>query len=163
MTIGSGATLAGNGGVGGLNIGLEGTHGPGASAGLTEVAGDYEMLGTLEIELGGLDEAEFDRVVVGGAATLSGVLEVALIDGFELGFDQRFEFLSAGSVSGVFAGLGDGALVGSFGGMDLFIEYGDGGVSLVTVVIPEPMSLALLGLGGMGLLGGRRRGVRGGG
>jgi len=61
---------------------------------------------------------------------------VQLIDGFALGIiGQEFEIIDAGTLSGMFAGLAEGALVGNFGGTDLFISYvaGDGNdVSLFT-------------------------------
>ena len=65
--------------------------------------------------------------------------------GFRL--NQRYEVFTAGTLTGTFDGLGDGELVGTFNSVDLFIDYDAGSVTLFT--IPEPATLALLGLGGL--------------
>ena len=116
-----------------------GTLAPGQSVGSTTIYGDYDQqAGTLEIELGGLlAGTQFDQLVVSGAATLAGTLDVSLINGYTLGATQEFEIFSAGTLNGTFAGLTEGALVGNFGGTDLFISYagGDGNdVSLFTTL-----------------------------
>ena len=108
---------------------------PGHSAGVMTIDGDYfKVAGSKEIELGGLFDgggdnaiAEFDRIDVTGNVELAGLLHVSLIDGFEkrINRGQVFEFLRVGgTLSGQYEGLGEGALVGNFGGQDLFITYG---------------------------------------
>ncbi len=121
-----------------------GTLAPGQSSGTpspgtTTINGDYDQQsGTLEIELGGLlAGTQFDQLVVSEGATLAGALDVSLINGFMLGTEQEFEILAADTLSGTFAGLAEGALVGNFGGTDLFVSYagGDGNdVSLFTTL-----------------------------
>ncbi|MBX3416979.1 MAG: PEP-CTERM sorting domain-containing protein [Pirellulaceae bacterium] len=135
---------------------LEGGVHPGNSPDIVSFGGNL-VLGLNSatfIELGGLLDGQYDRFQIAGDLSVNGSLNVSLIDGFELGFNQVFSVMQAGGAStGMFAGLGEGALVGNFGGMDLFITYNPGGgngVSLFTAV-PEPSSAMLVGLTLLGL------------
>ena len=139
----NGGTVSGAGNVelGGTTFDNSAIVSPGSSAGiLTLSGGSYTQsaTGTLAIEIGGtVQGTDFDILLVEGAATLDGMLDVSLINGFTLGAAQEFEILSAGALSGTFAGLAEGALVGNFGGTDLFVSYvgGDGNdVSLFTTL-----------------------------
>jgi hypothetical protein len=123
---------------------------PGNSPGITSVSGNYGQgsAATLEIELGGLTAGQFDQLQIGGDASWDGMLGVLLFGGFSLGANQQFLIAAvSGTQTGLFTGLGEGDLVGNFGGRDLFITYngfgGTGGVGLFTV--PEPGSAGLLG------------------
>ena len=83
-------------------------------------------LGSLGIDLNGL--LDFDTIIVDGDLSLAGSLDVE-VGGFSLTAGDSFEIIDvAGTQSGTFAGLADGALVGNFEGIDLFIDYdaGDG-------------------------------------
>ena len=160
---------------GGVVAGLTdtGTLSPGDSAGVMTIDGDYyKRGGSHEIELGGLfdgggDHAitEFDWIDVTGNVELAGLLNVSLIDGFEkrINRGQVFEFLRVGgTLSGQYEGLGEGALVGNFGGQDLFITYGGmgdgGGVALFTNAVPEPTTMLIWSmLAGLGMTTRRRR------
>lgn len=98
---------------------------------------------------------------VTGDLNLAGDLFVSLIDGHVLGFNQNYLIADVGgSLMEQFHGLGEGDLVGNFGGMDLFISYGTnggGGISLFTAV-PEPSAGMLLMLGtGIALIRRRRQ------
>ena len=88
------------------------------------------------IELGGLEVGDYDQLLVSGDLGLAGSLSVSLIDGHTLGFNQTYLIGDVGGgLTGRFAGLDEGASVGSYGGVDLFISYaaGDGNdVSLFT-------------------------------
>jgi hypothetical protein len=106
-----------------------------------------------EIELGGLGLGQFDQLVVSGDLNLAGDLLVSLIDGHSLGFNQQYLIAEiSGVVTGQFSGLGEGALVGNFGGIDMFISYSAGSgndIGLFTA-IPEPgcgLALIMVGLG----------------
>ncbi len=135
---------------------VNGLLAPGNSPGLLDIAGDLTLQSDaqLAIELAGL--SAYDSLRVAGLATLGGLLEVALIDGFVLDHAQAFEIIDAAFLAGEFLGLAEGAAVGNYGGFDLFITYrgGDGNdVFLFTAAaVPEPQTYALL-LAGLGLLG----------
>ena len=77
---------------------------PGLSAGTLTVFSDYMQsgAGVLEIELGGTQAGEFDLLSVTGDASLGGVLEVVLIDGFMPRENDEFVVLTAASVAGTF-------------------------------------------------------------
>jgi len=104
----------------------------GDSPGGTAIMGDYTLnSGALEVELAGLLQGnEYDYYDVAGDVNLTGgSLAVVLLAPFTLGANQYFDMLSVGgSLTGQFDGLGEGGLVGNFGGTALLITYaaGDG-------------------------------------
>ena len=124
---------------------------PGNSPGTVEFGGNLNLAAstTSFIELGGLLEGEFDQLRVKGDFNIAGTLDVSLINGFGLGFNQEFLIADIDGVrSGFFNGLGEGELIGNYGGFDLFITYGAGNgndISFFTSV-PEPGTVGLLGL-----------------
>ncbi|HMO16266.1 MAG TPA: hypothetical protein PKD64_16720 [Pirellulaceae bacterium] len=142
--LGGTGTITGEG-----SIQVAGELGPGNSAGTLEIAGDLWLLGsaTTLIELGGLNTNEFDRLLINGDLNIAGSLQVSLIDGHLLGNNEQYLIASVGgNRNGFWNGFGEGALVGNFGGRDLFITYGannGAGIALFTAV-PEPSSLLLL-------------------
>jgi hypothetical protein len=92
------------------------------------------------IELGGVAEALYDRVVIAGEARLDGALDVALLDGFMPKAGDEFRILSYGSVQGSFssiAGLGIG------NGMYLEFSQDDTGITLVARQRAEEVTLTL--------------------
>ena len=104
MVVKSG-TLGGGGTLDYLKVEAGGTVAPGASIGVLEVTNSLtlETDSTLAIELGGTDVSEFDRLIVGGTASLGGTLAVELIDDFLPQAGDSFGFLSAtGGAGGVF-------------------------------------------------------------
>ena len=79
--------------------------------------------------IGGDDHGEFGALTVGGNVSLAGELELSFTGGFAPSEGDLYEIIDVGNtLSGAFAGLPNGALVGNFGGVDLFIDYnaGDG-------------------------------------
>ncbi len=87
---------------------------PGNSPGTTTILGDYTINdGTLEIELGGLNPGESDKVEVTGSANLSGTLDVSMIESDSLSTGDTIEILSAvEGVDGEFDTLTtDGSLI----------------------------------------------------
>ncbi|MDG2104410.1 MAG: PEP-CTERM sorting domain-containing protein, partial [Pirellulaceae bacterium] len=155
---------------GGGEVTFQGNLRPGNSPGTIEFGGDVTLdaTSTTFIEIAGLTDSEFDRLVLSGSdptlTIASGAqVDVQLINGFSLGLNQEFIFADvAGSnaVAGTFSGLGEGDLVGNFGGFDLFISYNAGtgnDISFFTSV-PEPGALVMFGLVvGLGGMGRRRR------
>ena len=79
---------------------------PGLSAGVLSIDGDFIQPpeGALQIELGGtMPGSSYDVLAITGAATLDGVLEVLLIDGFAPTAGDAFEILTAaGGITDVF-------------------------------------------------------------
>jgi hypothetical protein len=147
-------SVTGSGDFTGTGLGVfTGSTGPGNSPGLVEFAGDvtYTDTHSLLIELagdGGVAGTDFDQITVAGELELDGGLSVTLLGGFLLEAGDEFLILTAGSSSGTFAGLGEGATVGSFSGVDLQITYAGGdGNDVALFVVPEPTAGLLLAAG----------------
>jgi hypothetical protein len=141
---GSGA-LTGSG-----SVFVEGDLRPGNSPGTISFGGNLILSSSASttIELGGIDFEKYDRLLVSGDLFLgNSQLNVELWDGFTLGNNMQFLIAEiGGNRFGTFANLSEGALVGSFGGHDLFITYNAGvgnGIALFTGV-PEPSAAVLV-------------------
>ena len=152
--------LGGNGQITG-NVDNAGTVGPGNSPGILTIDGNYEQdaAGTLAIELNGTTPGtEHDPLVITGNATLDGTLDVSLLFGFDLEEAMEFEIMDiAGTRTGTFDGLNQGAKFGDYDGLQLQIDYAGGdGNDVVLTVVPEPTSLVPLALGGLLLIRRRR-------
>jgi autotransporter-associated beta strand protein len=83
-----------------------GNFSPGDSTALSTVSGNFtQIAGSLTIELAGATPGTgFDQLSVGGSASLAGLLEVDLLDGFLPNPGSSFEILRAtGGISGTFA------------------------------------------------------------
>lgn len=144
-----GAFTGSGGFVGGGDVFALGDLRPGNSPASVLYDGNLFLGSTTEtyIELGGLGDGLFDQLVVTGDLNLSGDLYVSLIGGHALGYNQQYLIGDIeGNLLGQFNGLGEGALVGNFGGHDLFITYaagGGNGIGLFTA-LPEPNAGLLL-------------------
>ena len=101
-----GGTLNGTGTVNG-SVFNSGIVSPGNSPGLLTITGNLDLLATglLNIELSGsIPVTGYDRVAVGGSATLGGTLGIAQLNGFLPAFGDGFQFLTAnGGVNGAFS------------------------------------------------------------
>jgi autotransporter-associated beta strand protein len=153
VLINSGGTLA------------PGGSAPGSSAGQLDT-GDLTLQSgsNLSIELNGpIASTGYDQLNVTGTVTLGGG-NFALTLGYTPQLtDRYFVVLNDGSdaVAGTFAGLPEGAFVGSQNGYAFFISYqgnGDGGPigNDVLISIPEPATMLSL-VGGLGMLVGLQR------
>ena len=122
-----------------------GTLSPGLPAGTSHISVDYTQAagGRLLMEIAGLQGgSQYDTLAVGGALSLDGTLEVALLDGFCPAEGSVFDLLNFSSLAGRF----DDVLLPSLPGnlaWDTAGLYADGTVR----VVPEPGTLSLLAAG----------------
>ena len=139
--------------VGDINV-QGGTVAPGHSPGILSISGNYVQgaAATLEIELGGTENGEYDRLLVTGTLTLSGTLEVQLLDGFFPTIDTGFHIFDATDLSGTFSTVVLPDLSGNLD-WDSSHLYNSG----TLFVIPEPTTLLLLAVGTLLLCHKRRR------
>ena len=138
-------TVTGGGSIGGNVKNNGGTISPGNSAGTMEIAGDYVQTeeGTLLMEIAGTKPgSEYDLLTVEGQVSLDGVLEVALLEGFQPAAGDSFDLLDFGSLAGAFDNLDLPQLAVGLA-WDTIDLYVDGSVS----IIPEPCGILLLVLG----------------
>ena len=99
-------TLGGSGTITGTVNNSGASVGPGASPGVLTITGGYtqDPTGTLLIEIGGLTlGSQYDRLAVGGLATLDGTLDVDLINAYSPNDGDVFRVLTFGSRSGDFS------------------------------------------------------------
>lgn len=130
---------------------------PGSSPGIMSFGGDvvFSSASILEMELAGiLPGDEYDVIDVAGSLTLAGMLDVVLINGFEPCFGNIFDILNfdPANLFGTFDTV-------SLPGLSPELDWDTS--SLYTTgeigVIPEPATVALLGLGCLVLLHRRRK------
>jgi hypothetical protein len=99
------------------------------------ITGDYVQTstGTLGVVLGGAGpDGPFSQLVVTGAATLAGVLDVSFLDGFTPQEGDRFTVLTHGAHAGAFSSVNAPDL----DGLQLAAEYSATSLTLVTVATP---------------------------
>ncbi len=129
-----GGTLEGSGAIDGDVDNEGGTVSPGLNGpGLITLSGSYTQgsAGTLNIELGGTDPSQYDRLDVGNIATLDGTLNTSAINGFVPQNGDSFEVLDYGSRSGTFATIQGGTYTANYNPNNLTLVVG-GPVSTAT-------------------------------
>jgi len=148
-----------------------GTLAPGRSPGQTDILGDYALnAGTLEIEMNGADQGDqnpappgdddigFDFVSVTGAATLDSILEVVFLAGYVPDQFQSFDVLTAQSIAlGAGFGIDESQAPGTGAYFLAHVVPGGNGEILRLTYVPEPTTMTLLALGGLGALLRRRK------
>ncbi len=158
-TVASGATLGGTGLIdAAIQVLDSGIVAPGNSAGILNAGDDFTFNSTSTglFELGGTGRGtQYDALVVDETLTLDGDIVVTLINGFNPSAGDSFDLLDWGALTDngyslTLPGLGAGLSWDTSG-------FGSAGTLLV---IPEPSTFALLGLGAVALLGLVRRGRR---
>ena len=102
---------------------------------------------TLNIDIEGNSIGDFDQLLVAGNVRLDGFLSLTVDPAFSPAFDDSFEIIDVGgSLLGQFIGLDQGAIVGTFDGVPLAIDYAGGdGNDVVISAVPEMNFVALLG------------------
>ena len=124
-------SYSGNGDTGTGTVIMEGDLKPGSSPGIMAFAGDLSFgpAAGLDIELGGLVAgSEYDQVTVADTASLAGMLNVSLIDGFSPTAGDTFDIITASAVLGTF----DVETLPTLGGaLQFLVDYQPTGVSLL--------------------------------
>ena len=107
---------------------------PGNSIGTITVQGGYFQGadGTLHIEIA--SATSYDRVVVGGAATLAGTLTLSSLNGYLPVGSTTFNFLTAGSISGQFGTVNTTGSLGAV--LSSRLVYAPTGISLQVTQLP---------------------------
>ena len=129
--------------IGNINV-QGGTVSHGHSPGVLSVSGNYFQGddATLEIELAGTENGDYDQLQVAGTMETSGALEVQLLEGFSPMMGNEFQVFDGGAMSGTFSSMVFPDLLGNLS-WDSSQLYTSGTLS----VIPEPTTLALQAIG----------------
>jgi hypothetical protein len=137
-----------------------GSLAPGSSPGAITVDGSYTQAasGLLLMEIAGIEPENFDSLAITGPASLDGLLNVSLLDGFLPSATDSFSIVTANSLSGTFDNV-SGNKIGFTGGT-FDVAYSPTGVTLSNFqAVPEPGGVALIALA-MTAVGVRRQRIR---
>jgi hypothetical protein len=151
---GAGGSIGGSGSLLGDLDNSGGTVSPGNSPGTLHVYGDYTQgsAAVLAIEIGATQQ---DILHVAGIASVDGVLDIRLLDGFQPAVGDRFRILDAGLIAGAFDVIQSSPLDDGLQ-WDASRLYSSGDL-LVAAAIPEPLAATILAGACLGAVGIRRR------
>jgi autotransporter-associated beta strand protein len=115
-------------------VNLGGTYSPGASPAVSTVSGNFsQQVGTTVIEIGGTAVgAQYDSLVIGGAAHLGSTLDVDLLNGYSPTAGNAFQVITA--VGGVNGNFNETLLPALSGGLFWNVLYG--AQSVILAVAP---------------------------
>lgn len=136
---------------------IQGDLRPGNSPAHVTFGGDLELgqTATTTMELGGLQlGTQYDSITVLGTAHLAGNLNVKFYNGFASSYGDTFQ-LFTGNLDGMFDSISLPTLQGGLY-WDTTKLYSEGKIQTV----PEPASLAVIGIGVVSILKRRRKGAK---
>ena len=136
----AGGTLMGEGTVIADMFRNDGTVSPGQSPGMLNIDAPYTQGagGRFLVELGGLiAEDEYDVLVIEDVASLAGILEVVIIDGFAPELGDHFDIMQAESFSGGF----DTTIFPAHYDFALSLVNSDTTLRLTGIVVPDPATM----------------------
>lgn len=150
LTIGAGAKVTGTGTILANSVTNLGVLAPGHSPGTLAFSSNLTLgsSSVLNIEIGGTNSTDFDRLLANGAFALGGTLNVSLINGFSPSNNVTFDIIDGGVLSGSFSSLNLPSAGWSFS---------DATGVLAFTAIPEPGVISLLAVSGLGAFLLRRR------
>jgi hypothetical protein len=164
-----GGSLTGTGTVNGDTINNGGMVGPGSSAGVLTIDGDYTqgLDGALNIEVLGTAAGAFDQLIVTGSALFEPgtTINFSFLDGFLPEINDTFDFLLAAGGISFFSGDISSVVFNISGVAEGFEFLTDptGGTLMLTAlndaqaVVPLPGAVWLFASGLLGLIGMARR------
>ena len=170
----TGGSLGGKGTIAGAVSVSSGSLAPAEHAALVLQNGLSFTGGGLNIDIGGNSSYDAVQVTSGDIALGSGLASLSLTQSFSPTANGTFWVLDntgSGSLSGYFAGLASSGATVPFAGGNVYKIYynanhatnslSGGNDVAITVAVPEPGSLALIGIGIAGLLWRRRKAAEG--
>jgi hypothetical protein len=154
----SGGTLKGTGSINAPLINTGGTLSPGDSPGQLSLTGNYSQspAATFAVLLGGYTPAaDFSLLTITGSASLAGLMEVDLINGFAPKIGDQFTFLTTTQgITGAFD-----TFTSNNGLFTFAVDYGANSnlVEITVTSVPEPCAFMILMLATLALPRRRRR------